>query len=154
MLAHNMPFYFTCIAYTRGRQSICANTTWMPRHIHRTCHVAVSDTMRVTTRDFEEYEMDATCIVMKIYFSKILNYSTLTKKICRVKRNVKDIIWIEIYTPESVPEKKIIHFSHVIYTHLYLSKQITRYFYDLSSKYMCKEKERKCRNKQSTPSGN
>ena len=51
-----MPFYFTCIAYTRGRQSICANTTWMPRHIHRTCHVAVSDTVRVTTRDFEEYE--------------------------------------------------------------------------------------------------
>ena len=69
-----MPFYFTCIAYTRGRQSICANTTWMPRHIHRTCHVAVSDTVRVTTRDFEEYEMDATYIEMKTnikqYFSQ------------------------------------------------------------------------------------
>ena len=43
---------------------------------------------------------------------------------------------IEIYTPESGPEKNPIHFSHVIYTHLYLSKQITRYLYDLSIKYM------------------
>ena len=144
-----MPFYFTCIAYTRGRQSICANTTWMPRHIHRTCHVAVSDTVRVTTRDFEEYEMDATYIEMKTNIIQYISYSTLAKKVFRVKRMLRIL-----YTPESVPEKRIIHFSHVINTNLYLSKQITRYFYDLSSKYMCNEKERKCRNKQFTPSGN